>query len=189
MAADLQGMKIGILVSNQGIEESELIQPRQALEEAGAETDLIAPQEGEVLTFNHLDKAEYYPVDATFDEIEATDYDGYLIPGGVANADALRINPHAQAIVQQADEAGKPLAVICHGPWLLISAGLVDGRTVTAYRTVADDIINAGGEFTDKAVVVDENWVSSRQPDDIPQFNAAMIKLFSQIFHAGGLPV
>lgn len=189
MANVLSGMRIGILVSNEGIEEAELTQPRQVLEEAGAETDVIAPKEGEVLTFNHLDKSEYYPVDATFDEIEWTDYDGFLIPGGVANSDALRVNPHAQAIVEHADEAGKPIAVICHGAWLLVSAGIVDGRSLTSYHTIADDIINAGGDWSDRAVVVDENWVSSRQPDDIPQFNDAMLKLFAQIHSAGGMPV
>lgn len=187
MAERLAGMRIAMIVSNEGIEEAELIEPRLALEEAGAEVDLIAPKEGVVLTFNHTEKGEEYPVDATMDEVEPTDYDALLLPGGVVNADALRVDPRAQRFVQQMDEAGKPIGAICHAPWLLISADVIVGRSLTSYHTLADDIINAGGEWADKPVVIDNNWVTSRKPDDIPQFNQAMIKVFARIYNAGGI--
>jgi protease I len=188
MKKSLAGMRVAILATDM-VEESELVDPRQALEDAGAETDLVSPKDGEIMSATHFDKSEAYPVDATLDEIEATDYDALVLPGGVYNADQLRVDPHAQAFVQQMDEAGKPIAVICHGSWLLVSAGLVEGRTLTSYHTLADDIMNAGGEWIDKPVLVDENWVSSRRPDDIPQFNIAMINLFAQIYQSGGLLV
>lgn len=188
MRKSLTGMRVAILATDM-VEESELVDPRQALEDAGAETDLIAPKEGEILSATHFDKSEAYPVDATLDEVESTDYDAVLLPGGVYNADQLRVDPHAQSFIQQIDEAGKPIAVICHGAWLLVSAGLVERRTLTSYHTIADDIINAKGDWVDKEVVVDENWVSSRRPDDIPQFNIAMINLFSQIHQSGGMLV
>lgn len=181
-------MRIAILATDM-VEEIELVEPRQALEAAGAETDLIAPKGSEIIAANHFDKSETYPVDATLDEVEPTDYDAVLLPGGALNADMLRIEPRAQYFVQQMDEAGKPIAVICHGPWLLVSAGLVDGRTLTSYHTIADDITNAGGDWLDKAVVTDNNWVSSRKPDDLPQFNTAMIQLFARIYKEDGLLV
>lgn len=188
MRKSLAGMRIAILATDM-VEESELVDPRQVLEDAGAEVDLVSPKEGEIISATHFDKSEAYPVDATLDEIEPTDYDAVFLPGGVYNADMLRAEPRAQQFVQQMDEAGKPIAVMCHGAWLLVSAGLVEGRTLTSYHTIADDIMNAGGEWLDKATVVDENWVSSRRPDDVPQFNIAMINLFSQIYNAGGLLV
>lgn len=188
MRKSLAGMRIAILATDM-VEEIELVDPRQALEDAGAETDLIAPKVGEIISATHFDKSEAYPVDATLDEVEPTDYDAVLLPGGVVNADMLRADPRAQQFVQHMDEAGKPIAVICHGAWLLVSAGLADGRTLTSYHTIADDIMNAGGEWVDRATVVDENWISSRRPDDIPQFNVAMINLFAQIYTAGGLLV
>lgn len=188
MKKSLAGMRVAIIATDM-VEESELLDPRQALEDAGAETDLIAPKEGEIITATHFDKSESYPVDATLDEVETTDYDAVLLPGGVFSADQLRSDPHAQHFIQQIDEAGKPIAVICHGSWLLVSAGLVEGRTLTSYHSIADDIIHAGGEWIDKPVVVNENWVSSRQPDDMPQFNVAMINLFAQIHQSGGLLV
>lgn len=188
MKKSLAGMHIAIIATDM-VEESELIDPRQALEDAGATTDLVAPKEGEIITANHADKSESYPVDSTLDEIEVADYDGVFIPGGVFNVDQLRSDPQAQHFIQQIDEAGKPIAVICHGPWLLISAGIVEGRTLTSYHSIADDVMNAGGEWQDKPVVIDENWISSRNPDDIPQFNVAMINLFAQIHQSGGLLV
>lgn len=183
MSQKLSGMRIAILATDM-VEEIELVEPRVALERAGAETDLIAPHDGEIITANHFDKSEAYPVDATLDEVEDIDYDAVLLPGGALNADFMRVHPLAQQFVQAMDEAGKPIAVICHGAWLLASAGLVDGRTLTSYHTIADDIINAGGEWLDRPVVEDENWVSSRKPDDIPQFNEAMVKVFAQIYHS-----
>jgi protease I len=175
----LDGVKVAILATNM-VEEAELTEPREALEAAGAETVLIAPKEGEVISANHFDQSESYAVDATLEEVEADDFDALLLPGGALNADHLRVDPHAQRFVQAMDSAGKPIAVICHGPWLLISAGLVDGRKLTSYHTIADDIRNAGGEWLDKSVVIDGNWLSSRQPDDLPEFNDAMINIFAE---------
>jgi protease I len=186
MKKSLAGMRVAILATDM-VEESELVDPRQALEDAGAETELITPKEGEILSATNYEKSEAYPVDATLDEVEATDYDAVLLPGGVYSADKLRAEPLAQQFIQQMDDASKPIAVICHGAWLLVSAGLVEGRTLTSYHTLADDIIHAGGEWLDKPAVTDENWVSSRKPDDLPQFNIAMINLFSQIHSAGGM--
>jgi protease I len=181
MAEALKGMRIAILATDM-VEESELIEPRQALEDAGAEVQLVSPKDGSILSAHHFDQAESYAVDATLEEVEPTDFDGLVLPGGALNADYLRAEPRAQRFVQQADEAGKPIAVICHGPWLLISAGLVDGRRLTSYHTIADDITNAGGEWVDEEVVVDENWLSSRQPDDLPAFNKAMVSHFQEHF-------
>ncbi len=183
MSKKLSGMRIAILATDM-VEEIELVEPRLALERAGAETDLIAPHDGEILSANHYDKSEAYPVDATLEEVDDIDYDAVLLPGGTMNADFMRTHPRAQQFVQAMDEAGKPIAVICHGAWLLVSAGLVDGRTLTSYHTLSDDIINAGGDWVDKPVVEDENWVSSRKPDDIPAFNESMVTLFAQIHHS-----
>lgn len=181
MAKLLKGMKIAILATDM-VEESELLEPRQALEDAGAETQLIAPKEGVIITANHFDKSETVAVDATLEEVEPTEFDAVLLPGGALNADQLRVEPLAQKFVEEIDEAGKPIAVICHAPELLVSAGLTEGRQLTSYHTIADDIQNAGGEWLDKAVVIDDNWVSSRKPADIPQFIEAMIKLFADTY-------
>lgn len=183
----LQGMRIAILATDM-VEESELVEPRDALLEAGADVQLIAPKEGKIISANHFDKSEEYTVDASLEEVEPTDFDGLLLPGGALNADFLRVEPRAQRFVEQFDTAGKPIAVICHGPWLLVSAGLVEGRHLTSFHTIADDIRNAGGEWADQAVVIDGNWVSSRSPDDIPQFNKAMIELFADAFHNAPTP-
>jgi protease I len=184
----LMGMRIAILASDM-VEEVELVEPRAALEAVGAETELIAPRGGEIISANHFDKSEPYQVDNTLDEVEPTDYDGVLLPGGALNADFMRVEPRVKEFLQQMDDAGKPMAIICHAPWELISAGLVEGRQLTSFHTIQDDIRNAGGEWLDDAVVIDNNWVSSRKPDDIPAFNKAMIELFVQVYEAGGLPV
>jgi protease I len=175
----LQGLRIAIIASDM-TEEAELVEPRQALEAAGAETYLIAPEKDEIMTAKHFEKSTSYPVDEKLDAVEAADFDGVLLPGGALNADSLRVNEKLQHFVQDMDAADKPMAFICHAPWELISAGLVEGRTLTGYHTIADDIRNAGGEFKDREVVVEDNWVSSRQPDDIPAFNRAMIELFAE---------
>jgi protease I len=169
------------------VEEVELTEPRQALEDAGADVQLISPKEGNIISANHFDKSESYRVDSALEDVKPTDFDAVVLPGGALNADFLRIDNRAQGFIQQIDEAGKPIAVICHGPWLLVSAGLVEGRQLTSYHTIADDIRNAGGEWTDAEVVVDDNWVSSRKPDDIPAFNKAMIKLFAETFENAAL--
>jgi protease I len=175
----LDGLKVAILVSDD-FEQVEMTAPREALQKAGAQVTLIAPKAGQVTGFHHDQKGDSFPVDQTLDEARAADYDAALLPGGALNADFLRVVPAAQEFVRAMDQAGKPLAVICHAPWLLVSAGLVGGRTLTSYHTIQDDIRNAGGTWQDEAVVHDRNWVTSRQPDDIPAFNAAMITLFAQ---------
>ncbi|MDQ6643375.1 MAG: type 1 glutamine amidotransferase [Chloroflexota bacterium] len=174
----LQGMRIAILVTDD-FEQAELVEPKKALEQAGATTKIISPKPGQVQGMNHDVKADSFPVDITLDQAKPGDFDAILLPGGAVNADALRMEPKAQDFVRQAESNGKPIAVICHGSWLLISAGLVKGKTMTSYYTIQDDIRNAGGKWMDQEMVLDGNWVSSRSPEDLPAFNKAMIKLFS----------
>ena len=173
---DLGGCKVAILALD-GFEQVELTEPRRALQDAGATTQIISAKPGEIQGFNHDKPADKFKVDAMLDRARPDDYDAVLLPGGVMNGDALRINPNAQKFVQAMQQAGKPIAVICHGGWLLVSAGLVKGRHMTSWPTLQDDIRNAGGRWSDEPVVRDANWVSSRKPDDIPQFNAAMLEL------------
>jgi protease I len=135
---------------------------------------------GKIQAMKHDEKSKKYKVDATFDDVNSKEFDAALLPGGALNADALRVVSEAQEFVRSIDEAGKPMAFICHAPWLLISADLVEGRTLTSYHTIQDDVRNAGGSWVDEDVVRDDNWVSSRQPTDIPAFNREMIKLFSE---------
>jgi len=176
----LNRMRIAILATS-GVEQVELTEPRKALDEAGARTTLISPKKQKIQGFNHFDKAEQFNPEMSLEEADAKDFDAVLLPGGALNADALRMETKAQEIVRQIDESGKPIAVICHGPWLLVSADLVDGRKLASYYTIQDDIRNAGGEWIDKEVVLDDNWVSSRQPSDIPAFNRKMVDLFAEI--------
>lgn len=176
---DLKGMKIAILVTN-GFEQVEMTEPRRALKEGRAKTFLIAPQTGRVQGMNHHEMGDAFPVDLTLEEADPEDFDGVLLPGGVRNADLLRVERKAQEFVQALDRQGKPIAVICHGPWLLVSAELTRGRKLTSYHTLKDDILNAGGTWEDREVVRDRNWVSSRQPRDIPAFNREMIRLFTE---------
>jgi len=178
-AKNIQGMRVAILASD-GVEDSELREPRMALEEAGARTTLFAPKAGSIQSFKHHDKADQFKVDALLNEADPVKFDALLLPGGALNADTLRVQPRAQEFVREMDRQGKPVAVICHAPWLLVSAGCVRGRTMTSYHTIQDDIRNAGGNWQDEEVVRDGNWVSSRQTSDIPAFNRAMIKLFSE---------
>lgn len=176
---NLNGFRVAILATD-GVEDVELKEPRNALDEAGARTTLFAPKAGNIYSMNHHDKAAQYDVDQTLDHARADEFDAVLLPGGALNADTLRVHPRAQQFVRDMDEAGKPIAVICHAPWLLISAAIVRGRSITSYHTIQDDIRNAGGKWQNEEVVQDKNWVSSRQPSDIPAFNRAMIDLFSQ---------
>lgn len=176
---NLNGFRVAILATD-GVEDVELKEPRNALDEAGARTTLFAPKAGNIYSMNHHDKAAQYDVDQTLDHARADEFDAVLLPGGALNADTLRVHPRAQQFVRDMDEAGKPIAVICHAPWLLISAAIVRGRSITSYHTIQDDIRNAGGRWQNEEVVQDKNWVSSRQPSDIPAFNRAMIDLFSQ---------
>jgi protease I len=161
--------------------------PREALENAGAKCVLISNKDGEVQGFKHHDKADKFKVDLTLAKANASDFDAVLLPGGVINGDALRIEKKAQQFVQEIDRAGKPIFVICHGPWLLVSAGLVKGRTITSWPTLQDDIRNAGGNWQDKEVIRDRNWVSSRKPDDLPAFNRESIRLLGEIKSSAGV--
>jgi protease I len=185
VAEELQGKKIAFLVSNEGIEQVELIEPRKAVEEAGAETVLIAPEGGKAQGFNHLDKGDEFDVDVTVGDADASEYDGLVMPGGVANPDNLRAEPDAVRFVRAFFEAGKPLGAICHAPWMLIEAGVVDGRTVTSYPSLQTDIRNAGGEWVDEEVVTDSGLVTSRKPDDLPAFNAKIVEEFAEGVHEG----
>jgi protease I len=170
-------VRVAILVTND-FEQSEMTEPRQALKDAGFQTTLIAPKSGKLQAMKHDLKADYFDVDLTFDKANPNDFDAVMLPGGALNADALRADQRAQEFVRRIDEAGKPIAVICHGSWLLVSAGLTNGRTLTSYYTIQDDIRNSGGQWVDREVVRDRNWVSSRQPSDLPAFNREMIALF-----------
>ena len=175
----LQGIRVAILATD-GVEDAELREPRAALDEAGARTVLFAPKQGSIQSFKHHDKAEKITVDKTLSEANPEQFDAVLLPGGALNADTLRVQPGAQEFVREMDRQGKPIAVICHAPWLLISANCVRGRTMTSYHTIQDDLRNAGANWRDEEVVRDGNWVSSRQPADIPAFNRTMIELFAE---------
>ena len=179
MPNDISGLRIAILATD-GVEEVELTEPRKALDEAGAQTTLISVKPGKIQAMKHDEKSKKFAVDAVFEDSDPETFDAVLLPGGALNADALRVVSAAQEFVRHINDAGKPIAFICHAPWLLISADLVDGRTLSGYHTIQDDIRNAGGEWQDKEVVKDENWVSSRQPSDIPAFNREMIALFGE---------
>jgi protease I len=175
----LNGLRVAILATD-GVEDAELRQPREALDKAGAKTTLIAPKEGNIQSFKHFDKADQFKVDALLGDADPNQFDAVLLPGGALNADTLRVQSRAQEFVREVDRQGKPIAVICHAPWLLISAGLVQGRMLTSYHTIQDDVRNAGGKWQDEEVVRDRNWVSSRQPSDIPAFNRAIVELFAE---------
>ena len=175
----LEGMRVAILATD-GVEDAELKEPKRALEEAGAKTTLFAPKAGKIYSMKHHDKASEYKVDETLEQADPEQFDAVLLPGGALNADTLRVQPRAQEFVRRIDQAGKPIAVICHAPWLLVSADMVRGRTLTSYHTIQDDLRNAGAKWQDEEVVQDKNWVSSRQPSDIPAFNKTMIELFSE---------
>lgn len=188
MTNTLSGLKIAILATD-NFEEAELLEPKKALEQAGAQTVVIAPHEGTIEAMRHDTKTgKKIIVDMVLGDANPMDFDGVLIPGGALNADKLRADMDAQEFITTIDEDEKPIAVICHGPWLLISSGIIDGRTLTSYHTIQDDIRNAGGEWEDAEVVRDDNWVSSRQPSDIPEFNKAMIELFSESLHIPQTP-
>jgi protease I len=185
MTHKLSDKKVAILVANEGIEQVELTEPRKALEEAGATVELLAPEAGETQAFNHLDKADAFPVDRVVGDADAADYDALMLPGGVANPDNLRTHPEAVAFVRAFFDAGKPVAAICHAPWTLVEAGVVDGRTLTSWPSLQTDIRNAGGTWVDEEVVVDQGLVTSRKPDDLEAFNAKMVEEIAEGVHAG----
>lgn len=175
----LKGVRVAILVDN-GFERVELTEPRKALDDAGAETKIISPQEKEVRAWESKEWGDKYPVEQKLDETQPNNFDALLLPGGVMNPDHLRMNSQAVSFVKAFVDSGKPIAAICHGPWTLIEAGAVKGRKITSWPSLKTDLKNAGAEWTDQEVVVDRNLVSSRKPDDIPAFNREMIKLFGE---------
>jgi protease I len=183
MAHDLKGKKIAILATD-GVEQVELTEPREALEKAGATTELVSLEDGEIQAFNHLDHGDRFTVDRTVDQAQAEEYDGLLIPGGVANGDFLRADDGAVRFTRDFASAKKPIASICHGPWVLVEAGIVDGRTITSWPSLATDVRNAGGTWVDEEVRVDAGLVTSRKPDDLPAFSAKAIEEFAEGRHA-----
>jgi protease I len=178
----LKDLRVAIIVTDD-FEQIEMVDPRKALEVAGAETTLIAPEPGEVQGMKHDDKADRFTVDLVLAEADPEDFDALLLPGGVINSDKLRIEKKAQDFVRSFDRAGKPIAVICHAPWLLVSSGVLKGRTLTSYHTIQDDIRNAGGTWVDEPAVRDRNLVTSRKPSDLDAFDSAMIELFEEAMH------
>ena len=178
MAQNLAKLRVAILATD-GFEQAELLEPRQFLDEAGATTEVVSLKSGKIQGFNHDVKGESVLVDKTVDSVDAGSYDALLLPGGVMNPDSLRMNPKAVAFVKAFFDAKKPVAAICHGPWVLIEAGAVKGRTVTSWPSLKTDIKNAGGTWVDQEAVVDGNLVTSRNPNDIPAFNREIAKLFA----------
>jgi protease I len=174
----LSGFRVAVLATD-GFEEAELTEPVKALRHAGADVTIVSLEAGEIQGFRHDVKSIKVAVDRTIREVSAGEFDAVQLPGGALNADTMRMVPQVQEFLYQMEDAGKPIAAICHAPWELISAGLVRGRTLTSYYTIQDDIRNAGGKWVDGEVVEDNNWVTSRQPDDIPAFNEAMLKRFA----------
>jgi len=183
MADELKGKRVAIVATDM-VEQVELLEPRKALEEAGAKTDLVSIEPGEIQGFNHYDKGDKIPVDKTIEEARANEYDALLLPGGVGNPDTLRMDENVVSFVRDFFEHGKPVAAICHAPWTLVEAGVVRGRTLTSWPSLQTDIRNAGGTWVDQEVVVDQGLVTSRKPDDIPAFNAKMIEEFAEGKHA-----
>lgn len=179
MLQKLEGKNIAILVTN-GFEQVEMVKPRQAFNDAGANTYIISPAGKQVQGWNHYDKADYFDVDVPLDEVNPDNYDALLLPGGVANPDELRTNGRAVQFVRAFFNLDKPVAAICHGPWTLIEADVVKGRKVTSWSSLQTDLKNAGAEWVDEEVVVDGNLLTSRNPDDIPAFINAAIALFAR---------
>jgi protease I len=184
MSDELKDKKIAFLTANEGVEQVELTEPMKAVRQAGAEADLLAPEDGEVQAFNHLDKGDAFEAQAV-GAADASHYDGLVLPGGVANPDQLRTSGDAVEFIRAFFEAGKPVGVICHGPWSLIEAGVVRGRTLTSWPSLQTDLRNAGAEWVDEEVHVDQGLVSSRKPDDLEAFNAKIVEEFCEGFHEG----
>lgn len=177
MPGELQGRKVAVLATD-GVEQVEMTEPWKALEKAGAEVHLVSLKAGSIQGFNHLDKGDTFEVKVTVDKANAADYVALVLPGGVANPDALRTNARAVAFVREFMEADKPVAAICHAAWLLVEADAVRGRTLTSWPSLKTDIRNAGGDWVDKAVQVDQRLITSRKPDDLPQFCQRIVTEF-----------
>ena len=183
MAKQLADKKVAILVAD-GFEQVEMTKPRAALDDAGAQTKIVSVKSGQIQGMHHADKGDKFDVDLTLDEARPDDFDALMIPGGLMNPDTLRATPKALEFTRHFSEEGKPVAAICHGPWVLIDANVINGRTLTSWPNIKTDVRNAGGTWVDKEVVVDSGLVTSRKPDDIPAFNRKMIEEFEEGRHA-----
>ena len=184
MAGKLEGKKVAILVAD-GFEQVEMTKPREALTEAGAETRIVSVKRGQIQGMKHMEKGDKFDVDLTLDEADPSDFDALHIPGGLYNPDTLRANEDALDFTRHFFAEGKPVAAICHGPWVLADAGVIRGRKLTSWEHIQKDIQNAGGNWVDEEVVVDNGLVTSRKPDDIPAFNRKMIEEFCEGIHSG----
>jgi protease I len=182
VANKLQGKRVAFLATDM-VEQVELTEPWKAVKDEGARPELVSLQEGEIQAFNHYDKADTFKVDRTVEEARPEDYDGLVIPGGVGNPDEMRMDENAVAFVRRFFEQGKPVGVICHGPWMLVEAGVVRGRQVTSWPSLQTDIRNAGGDWVDQEVVVDQGLVTSRKPDDLPAFTRKIVEEFAEGRH------
>jgi protease I len=178
MARQLEGKRVAILATD-GVEQVELVDVRKALDAAGARTDLVSPKADSVQAFKHHDKGDTFPVDVKLADAKPADYSALYLPGGVANPDALRMDQKAVQFVREFMAADKPVAAICHGPWVLVEADAVAGRKLTSWPSLRTDIVNAGGEWVDEPVIVDGDLITSRKPDDIPAFNQRILAEFS----------
>lgn len=185
MANDLSGKRIAILATD-GFEQVELTEPMKALKQAGARAEVVAPRSGEIQGYNHHDKAGTVPVDHTLEQVQGEDFDALMLPGGVINPDALRMEPAAISFIRHFVQARKPIAAICHGPWTLINAGGAQGRRMTSWPSLEADLRNAGADWVDEEVVVDRGLVTSRKPQDLPAFCTAMVEEFSEGRHEAG---
>jgi protease I len=183
VADKLQGKRVAFLATDM-VEQVELTEPWKAVQDEGATPELVSLEDGEIQAFNHYDKADTFKVDRTVEEASADDYDALVIPGGVGNPDTLRLDENAVEFTRQFFEQGKPVGVICHGPWMLVEAGVVRDRTVTSWPSLRTDIRNAGGNWVDQEVVVEDGLVTSRKPDDLPAFNAKIVEEFAEGRHA-----
>jgi protease I len=181
----LNGRRVAVLVANEGVEQIELTAPVEALRDAGAEVDIVAPLAEEIQAFNHLDKADTFKADHSVAEVAASDYAGLVLPGGVANPDQLRTNAAAVELVGEFFEQGKPVAAICHAPWVLVEADVVRGRTLTSWPSLRTDIANAGGTWVDEKVCVDQGFVTSRGPDDLDAFCSKLVEEMAEGRHDG----
>lgn len=178
--ADVQNLRVAVIATD-GFEEAELTEPVKALRDAGAKPDVISLKSGKIQGFNHDTKGAQVDVDRVLDDVRAEEYDAILLPGGALNADAMRMQPKLQSFLQEAERASKPMAVICHAPWEVISSGIAKGHRMTSYHTIQDDVRNAGATWVDEEVVVDGHLVTSRKPSDIPAFNREMLALFAKV--------
>jgi protease I len=183
MTSELSGKRVAFMMAQEGVEEVELTKPWEAVKEAGGTPELIAPENGEVQAFNHLDKASTFQVDRTLGEVQPSEYDAVVLPGGVANPDELRMDERAVRFLQDFVSEAKPVGVICHGPWTLVEGDLVRDRKITSWPSLKTDIRNAGGRWVDEEVVVDQGLVSSRRPEDLPAFCAKIVEEFREGRH------